>query len=187
MSKRMKVEMLHQVMSNHATYGACVGILGEIAHDDISFLEHKLKDGDKVYIHTHDDSVELDMHDGDSFKAIRCEESLVQNHGGHTIYRNLAGGVWLPDDINLELLIKSSSGEISGNVRHSGIIESISANISLDVYGPLNLEAYTMGSVTFDGIKYKRHNGLYISQKINGAPKLKISSQTGDISINYIG
>lgn len=101
--------------------------------------------------------------------------------------RDYNGTVYLPkDNEKLEIMIKNSTGNISGNVAHSGIIKNSVGNIVLSLCEPLIVTAKSnVGDVDIiNMLKTEKRTYAPVNEKTTG--NLELKSSTGNIKVNYV-
>jgi len=105
---------------------------------------------------------------------------------GRLVIDGLDGNLILPKALaNLELDVSTLSGEVDGDVAHRGRIKSMSGDISIRLFAPVQVETTTMsGDVDVHGMVAE---GRRSYKPITGEPRglLSLETMSGDIEVRY--
>jgi hypothetical protein len=99
----------------------------------------------------------------------------------------LDGKLSLPRNSHeIEIDIKTSTGDIKGDIAHSGRIRTSTGDIDLKLFAPLEIHVETStGDINVDGMISKGRSN-FIPPNVKPVGTLLIETSTGDIDIEYM-
>lgn len=104
---------------------------------------------------------------------------------GRLFIDNFQGMLKLPRNLE-EINIKTSSGDISGNIAHSGSIKTSSGDVNLSLHIPLIVEVSTSsGDIDVENMISKGH-GVYVPPNAKPGDTLTIDTSSGDVCVKYV-
>jgi hypothetical protein len=87
---------------------------------------------------------------------------------------------------NLEIDIKTSAGDVDGEVAHKGIIRTSAGDISIELYAPLTVEANTSAGDVRVKSMISEGRGVYTPPNAKSLGTLVLDTSAGDIKVNYM-
>ncbi|HLC56159.1 MAG TPA: hypothetical protein VJJ23_02875 [Candidatus Nanoarchaeia archaeon] len=99
----------------------------------------------------------------------------------------LEGTLLLPKpNLGLDIDIKTSAGEVKGDVAHKGIIRTSAGDISIDLYAPLTIEANTSAGDVNVRKMISEGRGVYSPPNQSSLGTLILETSAGDVTVNYM-
>ncbi len=112
--------------------------------------------------------------------------SHTLNPNGTLEITGLEGKLSLPKDYSVQFSIKTSSGDVTGDVAHHGIIETTLSSIMVRLYSPLNVMTDAkVGRVNVTGMVFQR-DGVYTPPNAKSSGTLGLKTLIGDIGLDYV-
>lgn len=104
-------------------------------------------------------------------------------YNGRLFIERLKGTLMIPN--NIEIDIKTSSGDIKGSIQNSGSIKTSSGDVDINLQIPLIVEVSTSsGDIDVENMISKGH-GVYLPPNAESVGTLTIDTSSGDISVKY--
>jgi DUF4097 and DUF4098 domain-containing protein YvlB len=99
----------------------------------------------------------------------------------------LEGTLRLPKNvIGLEINIRTSVGDIEGDIAHKGRVVTSTGDIDLELYAPLTLKISTStGDINVEKM-ISSGRGIFVPPNANPIGTLVIETSSGDVNIRYI-
>lgn len=99
----------------------------------------------------------------------------------------LEGTLGLPKNvIDLEVNIRTSAGDIEGDIAHKGRLRTSAGDIDLELYAPLILEISTSaGDINVEKM-ISNGKGIFIPPNAKPIGTLVIETSSGDVNVKYI-
>ncbi|MGV8086484.1 MAG: hypothetical protein ACP5N1_02545 [Candidatus Woesearchaeota archaeon] len=99
----------------------------------------------------------------------------------------LEGKLLIPEsNSEIELDIKTSAGNIKGQVAHKGRIKTSAGAITLELYAPISIETSTSaGDVSVKGM-ISEGRGIYTPPNAKSLGTLVLKTSAGDIKVSYM-
>ena len=108
-------------------------------------------------------------------------------HGERLFVDGLKGTLSLPKlNLNLEMDVRTSAGDVDGEVAHKGRIRTSAGDISIELYAPLTVEANTSAGEVRVKKMISEGRGVYTPPNAKSLGTLVLDTSAGDIKVNYM-
>ena len=107
---------------------------------------------------------------------------------GRLSVERLNGDISAPkSDLELDLDIETTAGDITGDVAHKGYLRTTAGDISITLLTPVAVSAGTScGKISVEGMLSKGH-GRYVPPNVQSWGSLTLRTTAGDITVRYKG
>jgi len=156
-----------------------------------SNLAYEINEGydsvNKVTLKENSHIVRLGLSSDDKVYVKGSTNAKPEYKSGRLFVDGLEGKVSLPKtNPNLELDIKTTSGDIDGDVAHPGRIRATSGDISLRLHAPLTVEVST-SSGDIDVTKMiSEGRGIFSPPNVKPTGTLYVEASSGDVEVSYV-
>ena len=148
---------------------------------------YSVQQGDEIALYSKNGNIDLGLRDGNQVRVEGLTGSEPQHAHGRLIIDELKGKLWLPrGESNLELVIESKNGSVTGDIIHPGYVESKNGTLVLNLHAPLIVNASSAnGRVKVMGMESQGH-GRYVPIGESAVGKLRASTKNGEVIVNYL-
>ncbi len=163
---------------------SCISIGGG---SDLEYEIDKSYDSvNKVSVKESSNDIELGL-SSDTKVYVQGQTSAEPEYkSGRLFVERLEGKVSLPKtESSVELDIKTSSGDIDGDVAHAGRIRASSGDITLKLYAPLTVEVLTSSGDIDVKKMISEGRGIYTPPNAKSIGTLYVEASSGDVDIKY--